>query len=110
MRGRAAAVVLAALLAVAPGCGDGGGKRRLAGELRAVVLPTSEGGTVTESDIRTAAGVIDLAIGEMGIARREVVPMADGHLRIVLPESVAARIPEVRKRLADPKLRVRVED
>ena len=79
------------------------------GELRARVLPAAPGKAVTEDDVRIAAGVVDMAIGEMGIQRREVNPLPGGRIRIVLPESQAARVPDVRKRLGDPKLRVEVE-
>lgn len=75
-------------------------------ELWAEVVP--RGAKVTEMEIRTAAGVVDLALGEMGFERREVIPMADGRLRVVLPEAATPRMPEVRKRLEDPKLGVRV--
>jgi hypothetical protein len=101
-RGRPRRLALAALL-LAASC-----SRPIVAkaELRADVIPRGE--KVTEMEIRTAAGVVDLALREMGFERREVVPMADGRLRIVLPESAAGRMPEVRKRLEDPRLGIRL--
>ena len=108
----AQAVAIAAALAVAllgaGACSQKKIPRR--GEIRAVVVPSAPGAVVGDSEMRTVAASVDLAIGALGIERREVQPMPGGVLRIVLPESQAARVPEVLERLADPKLRVRVTD
>ena len=110
MRRAAAALAVlaacAAAVAAAPGCSK---KIPRQGEIRARVLPSSPGTAVTDEDVRIAAGVVDMAIGELGIQRREVNPLPGGRIRIVLPESQAARVPDVLKRLEDPKLRVQPE-
>jgi hypothetical protein len=115
MRRATRAPVLATVLAVAaafaglaalPACSKPGPPKA---ELRVKVLPAEGASVATEEDTRIAAGVLDLAIGELGIQRREVLPLPNGYVRVVLPESQRARLPDVRKRLEDPKLRVTVE-
>lgn len=101
--GALAAIVLTA----APGCSK---KIPRHGELRGRVLPASPGQAVTEEDVRLTAGVVDMAIGGLGIERREVNPLPGGRIRIILPESQAGRVPDVRKLLADPKLRVALDE
>jgi hypothetical protein len=66
------------------------------------------GGTIDEMDIRTTAGILDIELGRIGFERRQVMPTADGRIRIVLPESQASRMPEVRALLAEPRLRVQI--
>jgi len=103
----AAAPALAALAAVAalPACA----KQMPRTELRLRVVPADGAAVASEEDTRITAGVIDLVIGELGIKRREVLPLPKGFVRVVLPESQKARMPDVRKRLEDPKLRVKIE-
>lgn len=78
-------------------------------ELHLRMLPRDGGAAITEKDTRSAATDIDITIGELGIARREVSPVGVGRLRVVLPDSVRARMPEIRQRLSDPALRVTIE-
>ncbi|MCE9634329.1 MAG: hypothetical protein K8T90_01375 [Planctomycetes bacterium] len=78
-------------------------------ELHLRMLPREGGAAITDKDTRSAATDIDITIGELGIARREVSPVGVGRLRVVLPDSVRARMPEIRKRLSDPSLHVTIE-
>ena len=106
MRGRATRLAAALALAavVLPACAETAAPPD---EIRVRVIP--RGGTAAdERTIRTAAGVVDLALGEMGLADCEVTPHADGHLRIVLPVSQAHRTEDVLARLRNPKLGVEV--
>lgn len=78
-------------------------------ELRLRVLPRDGTAAVTETDTRNAVAEVDITIGELGIERREVSPLGIGVIRVVLPDNVRARMPEIRKRLADPRLRLSLE-
>lgn len=77
-------------------------------ELICRVVPGDGGRPIGEMDIRNTTGIIDLELGRLGFERREVMPMADGRIRIVLPESQIARMDEVRALLAEPRLRVTI--
>ena len=95
-------LVLLALLLPLTGCGDPVGTASSV-EVRVVAR---SGGVATEDEIRKAAAVVDLALGELGIADRTVTPQADGRLRISLPASESRRMPDVLARLRDGRLGV----
>ncbi len=105
---RLAGPALVVALAVGSAAGCSGGSS-MEGELYATVVAEGGGAAVSEEDVRARALVVDMALGELGIERRSVLPLPGGRLRIVIPESQVARLPDVRKRLEDPKLRVRVD-
>lgn len=95
---------LAAVLLLLAACGQPAAPKA---EVRVRVVPRN-GSVASQSEIRDAAAILDLALGGMNFERRSVLPMADGTVRIVLPESQASRVPEVLERLKDPKLGVEV--
>lgn len=89
--------------------GSGPKRPMLQGQLRATVVPAAAGAPATDAEVRAAADRVDAALAGIGIARRDVSPLPGGQIRIVIPESQAARLPEIRTLLADPKYRVRTE-
>lgn len=89
--------------------GSGPKPSMLQGQLRGTVLPKEPGGQVTEADVRAIADYVSAALAEMGFTRRDVSPLPNSQIRIIIAESQAARIPEIRKRLEDPKYRVKLE-
>lgn len=103
MTARASAAAALALLAVA--CSPAPPRA----EIRATLLPSRDGGSVSDDDLRHTVTEVHVILGEMGFERREVAPLPGGRLRVVLPDVAIPRIPEVRERLADPALRLRVE-
>lgn len=105
----ARSAAIAAILACAaslPGCSKPAPRPKA--ELICRVVPGEGGRPIGEMDIRNTTGIIDLELGRLGFERREVMPMADGRIRIVLPESQIARMDEVRALLAEPRLRVTI--
>lgn len=105
-RATVAIVATAAATCLLAACG---GPKRPRAELTAIVPPPAEGAAVLERDIRTAAGSIELILRDLAIERAEVLPTMDGRVRVVLPESQAARVADVRKRIEDSNLGVRIE-
>ena len=99
-------VLALALLFAVPGCGKSNGA---AFKVEVRVLARS-GGVATEQEMRNALAVVDLALGEMGIEERYVVPLADGRLRVEIPPSQSGRSAEVLARLRDPKLGVELPE
>lgn len=102
----AAFAVVATGFAALPACSKPAPRPKA--ELICRVVPDEGGRPIGEMDIRNTTGLIDLELGRLGFERREVMPMADGRIRIVLPESQIARMGEVRSLLADPRLRVTI--
>ena len=73
------------------------------------VIAPDGGRPMTETDLRDAAGLVDLELDRLGFERREVIPFPDGRIRIVLPDADLARMDEVRALIANPRLRLRAE-
>ncbi len=85
------ACAAAALVALAAGCGAAGQQGVLLYRAR---LP--DGTAPSEAQLRNTATKLDIRLGEAGIERRDVAVIPPDRVRVVLPESMVSRIPELR--------------
>ncbi len=87
------------------GCAD----TSMQGELEYVVTSPS-GEAVSERDLQHTVTTLDNRLGEAGVERKDVAALGPGRIRVVLPESIVSRLPELRKVLEDPEgLRVELQ-
>jgi len=69
-----------------------------------------DGAAPTEADMTAARGRLEVRLLGAGYERNDVSIMGPDRVRVVLPENVAAKMPEIRALLEDPDdLPVRIE-